>query len=126
MDETDLDDGQSNDSPDDTNPSVISELQAQIRAISDEKTQLESRIGDMARKMGESEKKMVGEYQDYFANLTAFYDEKLKSASDTIANLETKLIDVSDREGAQTVLQERTERERREQENNQKRMQEAK
>jgi hypothetical protein len=104
--------GNSAESPDPDQP-LLDDAQesTRIRELEDENKQLQSRIGDLARRIGEEKAQQEREYGDYFKRLTAWYDEHINGLKDTIAKLERKLIEVSDEDGAKAVLAARQERE---------------
>jgi hypothetical protein len=96
----------------DQDPNLSSDdMQAKIAELEAEKKDLNSRVGDMARKMGEQERDLEGKYQEWYQGLQTYYDEQLKAKEGAINNLEERLIEVDDTDGAKTVLEERKQRE---------------
>ena len=96
----------------DQNPNLSSDdMQTKIAELEAEKKDLNSRVGDMARKMGEQERDLEGKYQEWYTGLQSYYDEQLKSKDGAINILEERLIEVDDTDGAKTVLEERRQRE---------------
>jgi len=94
------------------NPNLSSDdMQAKIAELEAEKKDLNSRVGDMARKMGEQERDLEGKYQEWYTGLQSYYDEQLKAKDGAINNLEEKLIEVDNTDGARLVLEERQQRE---------------
>tara|TARA_R110000765_G_scaffold72922_1_gene142493 strand:- start:8259 stop:9071 length:813 start_codon:yes stop_codon:yes gene_type:complete len=87
------------------------DMQTKIAELEAEKKDLNSRVGDMARKMGEQERDLEGKYQEWYTGLQSYYDEQLKSKDGAINILEDRLIEVDDTDGAKTVLEERKQRE---------------
>ena len=79
--------------------------------LESEKKDLNSRVGDMARKMGEQERDLEGRYQEWYTGLQSYYDEQLKSKDGAINTLEQRLIEADDTDGAKLVLEERQQRE---------------
>ena len=93
------------------NPNLSSEeMQAKIAELEAEKKDLNSRVGDMARKMGEQERDLEGRYQEWYQGLQTYYDDQIKSKDNAINNLEQKLIEADDSDGARLVLEERQQR----------------
>ena len=94
------------------NPNLSSDdMQAKIEQLEAEKKDLNSRVGDMARKMGEQERDLEGKYQEWYQGLQTYYDEQLKSKDGAITTLEQRLIEADDADGAKLVLEERQQRE---------------
>ena len=87
------------------------DMQAKIAELEAEKTDLNSRGGDMARKMGEQERDLEGKYQEWYQGLQTYYDEQLKAKDGAINTLEQRLIEADDADGAKLVLEERQQRE---------------
>ena len=96
------------------NNAVISEVQAQLQAAIDEKASLESRIGDLVRRHGQEKAEIVAKWEEWGANTSAYYAEKMRQMQDHIADLEGQLVDALPSEGARAVLESRREREARE------------
>ena len=86
-------------------------MQAKIAELEAEKKDLNSRVGDMARKMGEQERDLEGKYQEWYQGLQTYYDEQLKAKDGAINTLEQRLIEADDADGAKLVLEERQQRE---------------
>jgi len=94
------------------NPNLSSDdMQTKIVELEAEKKDLNSRVGDMARKMGEQERDLEGKYQEWYQGLQTYYDEQLKSKDGAITNLEQKLVEADEHDGARLVLEERQHRE---------------
>ena len=94
------------------NPNLSSDdMQTKIAELESEKKDLNSRVGDMARKMGEQERDLEGKYQEWYTGLQSYYDEQLKSKDGAINTLEQRLIETDDADGAKLVLEERQQRE---------------
>ena len=94
------------------NPNLSSDdMQAKIEQLEAEKKDLNSRVGDMARKMGEQERDLEGKYQEWYTGLQTYYDEQLKAKDGAINTLEQRLIEADDTDGAKLVLEERQQRE---------------
>ena len=93
------------------NPNLSSDdMQAKIAELESEKKDLNSRGGDMARKMGEQERDLEGRYQEWYTGLQSYYDEQLKAKDGAINTLEQRLIEADDTDGAKLVLEERQQR----------------
>tara|TARA_R110001583_G_scaffold75341_11_gene207610 strand:+ start:2741 stop:3553 length:813 start_codon:yes stop_codon:yes gene_type:complete len=96
----------------DQDPNLSSDdMQTKIAELEAEKKDLNSRVGDMARKMGEQERDLEGKYQEWYQGLQTYYDEQLKSKDGAITNLEQKLVEADVHDGARLVLEERQQRE---------------
>ena len=96
----------------DQDPNLSSDdMQTKIAELEAEKKDLNSRVGDMARKMGEQERDLEGKYQEWYQGLQTYYDEQLKSKDGAINTLEQRLIETDDADGAKLVLEERLQRE---------------
>ena len=96
----------------DQDPNLSSDdMQTKIAELEAEKKDLNSRVGDMARKMGEQERDLEGKYQEWYTGLQTYYDEQLKSKDGAINTLEQRLIEADDTDGAKLVLEERQQRE---------------
>jgi hypothetical protein len=114
MSETDGDfDGQSdeNDSPG-GDQTVIRQLEAKNK-------ELESRIGDLVRTVGQEKQekaKIESDYKAWGENLVAYYQEESEKLRRVIAELENQLVEELPDDGAKRVLQQRNEREREEEE----------
>ena len=87
------------------------DMQAKIAELEAEKKDLNSRVGDMARKMGEQERDLEGKYQEWYQGLQTYYDEQLRAKDGAINTLEQRLIEADDADGAKLVLEERQQRE---------------
>ena len=87
------------------------DMQTKIAELEAEKKDLNSRVGDMARKMGEQERDLEGKYQEWYQGLQTYYDEQLKAKDGAINTLEQRLIEADDADGAKLVLEERQQRE---------------
>jgi len=96
----------------DQNPNLSSDdMQTKIAELESDKKDLNSRVGDMARKMGEQERDLEGKYQEWYTGLQTYYDEQIKSKDGAINTLEQRLIEADDTDGARLVLEERQQRE---------------
>ena len=103
--------GQSTDSLD-QDPNLSSDdMLTKITELEADKKDLNSRVGDMARKMGEQERDLEGKYQEWYQGLQTYYDDQLKAKDGAINTLEQRLIEADDTDGAKLVLEERLQRE---------------
>ena len=102
---------QSTDSLEDDPNLSSGNMQTKIAELEAEKKDLNSRVGDMARKMGEQERDLEGKYHEWYTGLQSYYDEQIKAKDGAINTLEQRLIEADDTEGAKLVLEERQQRE---------------
>lgn len=93
---------------------VLSDVQAQLQAAKEEKASLESRIGDLVRRHGQERAELVAKWEEWGANTSAYYAEKMRQQQEHIADLEAQLVEALPSEGARAVLESRREREARE------------
>lgn len=84
--------------------SVIDRLQSEISSLQEAKAELESRIGDLARKSGEEKSSLESQYTQWADRTRAYYDEQLENARKTIAELEDQLIENLEDTGRKAVL----------------------
>jgi len=108
------------------NPNLSSDdMQAKIVELESDKKDLNSRVGDMARKMGEQERDLEGKYQEWYTGLQSYYDEQIKTKDGAINTLEQRLIETDDADGAKLVLEERQQREQATQQAEQERREQS-
>ena len=97
---------QSDDSRSDLDQTVLS-LQAEVQALRAQNEELNSRIGDMARKHGEEKKAVVDQWQSWADNTEAYYAEMFRQKDQRIASLEDQLVQELPQDGARLVLEDR-------------------
>lgn len=102
---TDVDTEEVSNSPQDDAPSVT-ELRETIEELKTKQTEYETRIGSLVREKGQVET----DFQQWGENTQRYYQEQAELAQATIVDLESKLIERSDEDGARAVLDARGER----------------